>query len=201
MLSEYHMEKIIEIGPADTLTNMAKRTRDLKYRQHDAANCIQRSFLSSKRDKCQIYHTADEARLASESPSTAPSPAVRPQITAIPSARKILDSETTKLVPFAQIPTTAIMPNSNHAQMVPLVPAATVSTVSVVKTAPDAPVRATEIVRTIVACSLKKDPKEVTFSSTIKDLAGGQSCGVHIHKRKFTDEYARQIHHSKRDCR
>ena len=200
MLSEYLVEKIIEVGPTDTLTNMAKRTRDLKYRQHDAANSIQRSFFSSKRDKCQIYHTADEGRKASENPSIAPLPAAGSQITAIPSARKTPDSEPMKLVPSAQMPTTAIMPQSDPVQMVPLVPAATLSTVSVVKTVPDVPVRATEIVRTIVACSLKKDPKELTFSSTIKGLAGGQSFGAHCRKRKSTDEHPRQIHHSKRDC-
>lgn len=47
MLGELKVERTIEIGPGNTLTNMMKRTRDLKYRAHDAALGLSRKFLSS----------------------------------------------------------------------------------------------------------------------------------------------------------
>ena len=178
MLSEFQAERIIEVGPTDTLTNMVRRTRDLKYRQHDTANSVQRQFLSSKRDRSHIYHAGDEGQNASKSSSTAQSPAVMSENPAISSAPRIPDAKSMKLVPLVQTPGAAMIPQSDLAKMVPLAPAVAVPSLHMAKTVPDIPVRATEIVRTVVACSLKKDPKDISFSSTIKGLAGGQSVGV-----------------------
>ncbi len=196
MLSEYQTERIIEIGPTDTLTNMVKRTRDLKYRQHDAANSVQRRFLSSKRDRRQIYHTADEDQDTSMRPTIAQSPAKRSQNLAIPSVPKTPDSESTKRVLSVQMPLAAMTPQSEPAKVAPLVPEVIVPTMYVARSVSDVPVKATEIVRTVVACSLKKDPKEVSFSSTIKGLSGGRYSTAHSQSPKVTDGDPRQIYDS-----
>ena len=196
MLSEYQTERIIEVGPTDTLTNMVKRTRDLKYRQHDAANSVQRRFLSSKRDRRQIYHAADKDQDTSMRPTIVQSQAGKSRYLAIPSAPKSPDSGSMKRVPLVQVPVAAVIPQSEPAKMAPLVPVVTVPTMRVAKTVPDVPVRATEIVRTVVACSLKKDPKEVSFSGTIKGLSGGQYSTPHSKNREVTDRDPRQIYDS-----
>ena len=200
MLSEYQTERIIEVGPTDTLTNMVKRTRDLKYRQQDAANFIQRRFLSSKRDRCHIYHVADDSQSVPKSSSTAQPLATKSQNLADPSTPKAPNSEPMKLVPVIQMPAAAIIQKSESAQMVSLIPAATIPTTRMAKIIPDIPVNATEIIRAVVACALKKDPKGLSFSSTIKTLAGGRPSNVHMNKRSFADKYSRQVNNSERDC-
>ena len=180
---------------------MVKRTRDLKYRQHDAANSVQRRFLSSKRDRCHIYHVADESQIVSNSPSTAQSLATRSQNLVNPSAPRIPDSEPMKVVPLVQMPAAAIIPKSESAKMVSLIPAATIPATHVSKTIPDVPVNATEIIRAVVACALKKDPKGLSFSSTIKALAGGRPSNAHMNKRTFADRKSRQVNDSERDYR
>ncbi|RDW58706.1 fatty acid synthase beta [Coleophoma cylindrospora] len=59
VLARCMAERIIEIGPSDTLLNMAKRTIALKYKTHDIANSMQREFLSYKKDAKAIYFEED----------------------------------------------------------------------------------------------------------------------------------------------
>lgn len=56
LLGERQSERIIEVGPGVTLTNMLKHTITHKYETHDAANSISRSLLSVKLDSNEIYY-------------------------------------------------------------------------------------------------------------------------------------------------
>lgn len=82
-MSEFQTRKTVEIGPAETLTNMMKRTRDLVYRPFDTANDISREFLSIKKNKDDIYFVGQEkevkAAVAPKKEAAAPAPAKAPE--------------------------------------------------------------------------------------------------------------------------
>ena len=59
VLGEKATERIVEIGPADTLAGMAKRTLKTKYDAHDAALSLQRQILCSNKDAKDIYYDVD----------------------------------------------------------------------------------------------------------------------------------------------
>jgi fatty acid synthase subunit alpha len=59
ILAEKTTERIVEIGPADTLGVMAKRTLASKYEQYDAAKSIQRQILCYNKDAKEIYYDVD----------------------------------------------------------------------------------------------------------------------------------------------
>ena len=199
MLREYQTERIIEVGPTDTLTNMLTRTRDLKYRQHDAAHSVQRRFLSSKRARCNIYHDADESQKVSKSLSTAHSREARSQNVTNPPASNGPDLGSTKIVPVGQIPAAAMAATAEPTTIASLIHAAINPTTHMAKKIPYVPVSATEIIRAVVACALKKDPKGFSFSSTVKSLAGGRPSNAHMSKRIFADEHSRQVDDSERE--
>jgi fatty acid synthase subunit alpha len=77
VLSENMTERIVEVGPADTLATMAKRTLKLKYEAHDAARSIQRQILAYNKDAKEIYYDIDPVEEESEAaaPSSAAAPA------------------------------------------------------------------------------------------------------------------------------
>ena len=52
-------ERIVEIGPADTLGVMAKRTLASKYEAYDAAKSAQRQILCYNKDAKEIYYDVD----------------------------------------------------------------------------------------------------------------------------------------------
>lgn len=58
-LAEKTAERIVEIGPADTLGVMAKRTLAFKYEVFDAANSLQRQILCYNKDAKEIYYDVD----------------------------------------------------------------------------------------------------------------------------------------------
>lgn len=80
-LAEKTAERIVEIGPADTLGVMAKRTLASKYEAYDAAKSVQRQILCYNKDAKEIYYDADpveeepEPAAAEPSSSGAPAPA------------------------------------------------------------------------------------------------------------------------------
>ena len=49
----------MEIGPADTLGGMAKRTLASKYEAYDAAKSVQRQILCYNKDAKEIYYDVD----------------------------------------------------------------------------------------------------------------------------------------------
>lgn len=59
ILGEKTTERIVEIGPADTLATMAKRTVASKYDAHDAALSLQRQILCYNKDAKDIYYDVD----------------------------------------------------------------------------------------------------------------------------------------------
>lgn len=59
ILGENDTERIVEIGPADTLGGMAKRTLATKYEGYDAARSVQRQILAYAKDAKEIYYDVD----------------------------------------------------------------------------------------------------------------------------------------------
>ena len=144
ILAEKRTERIVEIGPADTLGGMAKRTLASKYEAYDAALSVQRQILCYNKDAKEIYYDVDPveeevAPLAEDGGAPAASSSSIPS----PSATPI-----------------AVPPPSSSSG-----PAAAV---------PDATVQAVDIVRSLIAQKLKKSLAEIPLSKAIKDLVGGQ---------------------------
>ena len=133
VLGEKTTERIVEIGPADTLGVMAKRTLASKYEGHDAARSLQRQILCYNKDAKDIYYDVDPVEDEPE-PASAPSASAPAAVAAPPP------------------------PSAGPAAQVP-----------------DAPVTATDIVRTLVAQKLKKPLVDIPLSKAIKDLVGGKS--------------------------
>ena len=66
ILGQKSTERIVEIGPADTLAGMAKRTLASKYESHDAALSLQRQILCYNKDAKDIYYDVDPVEEESE---------------------------------------------------------------------------------------------------------------------------------------
>src|ERR1700761_226471 len=59
ILEKNRTERIVEIGPADTLGGMAKRTLASKYETYDAATSLSRQVLAYNKDLKEIYYDVD----------------------------------------------------------------------------------------------------------------------------------------------
>lgn len=150
ILAEKTTERIVEIGPADTLGGMAKRTIASKYEHYDAARSIQRQILCYNKDAKDIYYDVDP--IVEEEPAAA-APAG--------GAASISGS-----APVAAAATFQPPPGAGPAAMVE-----------------DAPVKASDILRTLVAQKLKKGLTDIPLSKAIKDLVGGWSALFNTHLR------------------
>lgn len=139
ILAEKRTERIVEIGPADTLGGMAKRTLASKYEAYDAATSVQRQILCYNKDAKEIYYDVDPVE---DEPETTDAPA---------------DSGSSAPAAAAIAAPVAAAPGAGPAAMVE-----------------DAPVTATDIVRTLVAQKLKKGLTDIPVSKAIKDLVGGK---------------------------
>lgn len=145
VLGEKTTERIVEVGPADTLGVMAKRTLASKYEAHDAARSVQRQILCYNKDAKDIYYDVDPVEEEPE-PAAAGSgdaPAASSSVSA----------------PAAAAPVAAPPPAASAG------PAAQV---------PDEPVTATDVLRALVAQKLKKPLMDIPLSKAIKDLVGGE---------------------------
>jgi fatty acid synthase subunit alpha len=146
ILAENKTERIVEIGPADTLGVMAKRTLAAKYEAYDAALSVQRQILCYNKDAKEIYYDVDpvveeeQATPAAATSSAAPAGA-------------------SSSAPAAAAAPAAPPPPSAG-------PAAAVA---------DVPVPAVDVVRTLVAQKLKKPLSDIPLSKAIKDLVGGMN--------------------------
>lgn len=88
ILGERTTERIVEIGPADTLGVMAKRTIATKYEAHDAALSLSRDILCYSKDAKDIYYDVEpeeDEPAASASGDAAPA-AAAPAAAAAPVA-------------------------------------------------------------------------------------------------------------------
>ncbi|RAH78546.1 putative fatty acid synthase alpha subunit FasA [Aspergillus japonicus CBS 114.51] len=90
ILAEKRTERIVEIGPADTLGGMAKRTLASKYEGYDAATSVQRQILCYNKDAKEIYYDVDpveeEADTPAEPAAGIPAPAAPAAVAAAPVA-------------------------------------------------------------------------------------------------------------------
>lgn len=82
-LAEKTAERIVEVGPADTLGVMAKRTLASKYEAFDAAKSVQRQILCYNKDAKEIYYDADPIE---EEPEPTPAAATGSSSAAAPAA-------------------------------------------------------------------------------------------------------------------
>lgn len=73
ILAEKTTERIVEIGPADTLGVMAKRTLASKYEAYDAAKSLQRQILCYNKDAKEIYYDVDPVENEPEAPASSAS--------------------------------------------------------------------------------------------------------------------------------
>jgi fatty acid synthase subunit alpha len=73
ILAEKTTERIVEIGPADTLGVMAKRTLASKYEAYDAAKSVQRQILCYNKDAKEIYYDVDPVEDEPEPAAAGPS--------------------------------------------------------------------------------------------------------------------------------
>ncbi|KKY19772.1 putative fatty acid synthase alpha subunit [Phaeomoniella chlamydospora] len=72
ILETNRTERIVEIGPAETLGGMAKRTIASKYEAYDAATSVQRQVLAYNKDAKEIYYDVEpEEEAAPAAPSDA----------------------------------------------------------------------------------------------------------------------------------
>lgn len=143
-LAERTAERIVEVGPADTLGVMAKRTLASKYEAYDAAKSVQRQILCYNKDAKEIYYDVD---IIEEEPEPA----------AVASGATTNADAGASAAPAAATPAAATPPSSGPAAQVP-----------------DQPVQAVDIVRALIAQKLKKPLLEVPLSKAIKDLVGGK---------------------------
>ena len=145
ILAERNTERIVEIGPADTLGNMAKRTIASKYEAYDSALSLQRQILCYNKDAKEIYYDVD--------------PIVEEEAAPVNSPSSSAPSASAQAAPAAAAAPPPPPPSGGAA-------AAAVA---------DVPVAAVDIVRTLVAQKLKKPLSDVPLSKAIKDLVGGKT--------------------------
>src|ERR1700712_3235931 len=117
ILAEKTTERIVEIGPADTLGVMAKRTLASKYEAYDAARSVQRQILCYNKDAKDIYYDVDPVEDEPAPASGGDAPAASSSSASAPAA--------------APVAVAAPPPGAGPAAQVP-----------------DAPVTATDILRT-----------------------------------------------------
>lgn len=143
VLAQQRAERIVEIGPADTLGGMARRTLASKYEAYDAATSVQRQILCYNKDVKEIYYDVDPVVDETETPEASSSAPVAADPAPAPAS-----------APAAAAPS----PPQNAG------PAAAVA---------DAPVTAVDVLRALVAQKLKKPLTDVPVNKAIKDLVGG----------------------------
>ncbi|EXJ85584.1 fatty acid synthase subunit alpha, fungi type [Capronia coronata CBS 617.96] len=152
LLGSRNTERIIELGPGNTLVNMAKRTIGLKYESKDTAQNMSRQLLTFQQnfDKIsydQKFVQPPEVRQAQSFQSNS-EPVKSVAVTAPPPEGSIVP------------PATSPPPNTT--------PAPT-------QEVEDAPASVVDIVSTITSVGMKKPLDGFDMSKSIKALAGGRS--------------------------
>ncbi|RKU48977.1 3-oxoacyl-[acyl-carrier-protein] synthase [Coniochaeta pulveracea] len=102
-LAEKNAERIIEIGPTNTLGVMAIRTLNYKYEAYDAAKSIQRQILCYNKDAKEIYYDVDPEE---DEPEPAAAPAASSSAAAPAAAAPVAAAAapTPSAGPAAQVP-------------------------------------------------------------------------------------------------
>lgn len=111
ILAEKRTERIVEVGPADTLGGMAKRTLASKYEAYDAALSVQRQILCYNKDAKEIYYDVDpveEEASSAEGASASPSLPSLPAKTSAPAAVAVAPPSSAPAVAVADCPVAAV---------------------------------------------------------------------------------------------
>ncbi|PCH04717.1 Thiolase-like, subgroup [Penicillium occitanis (nom. inval.)] len=150
LLGEEKIERFVEIGPSNTLTGLAKQTIETKYKDHDTALSIQRQLLNLRTSENEIYYANAET---AEIPKQAP-----PKADTTPTAQAPAPTPAT---PASQpsAPSTGSSGGGSKS----------------IASAEDVPVKAEDIILTVIAQKLKKSTADISLSSNIKALVGGRS--------------------------
>lgn len=168
-LKDYNTERVVEIGPAPTLSHMALKTIKNKYESYDAALSLQRQVLCYSKDKSDIYYTPDAAELE-EDEKVAAKVGAKVAGAATAAATPADSGASAPAAPAASAPAAA--PAANVAAPAAPAPSAGAGASADI---PDEPITAALIVKTIVAHKLKKAIDDVPMDKAIKDLVGGKS--------------------------
>jgi len=104
VLGEKTTERIVEIGPADTLGVMAKRTLASKYEAHDAARSVQRQILCYNKDAKDIYYDVDPVEEEPEAPAGGSSNALSAPSSAPAAASAPIAAPAASAGPAASVP-------------------------------------------------------------------------------------------------
>ncbi|KAL9120415.1 MAG: hypothetical protein Q9187_003025 [Circinaria calcarea] len=145
LLVHKKVERLVEIGPSDTLIRMAEHTINNIHQTRDTALSIQRQLLCCQKHKNELYYHAEQVEDEQD-----------------PTSRTILETPPSPISGPAGYSAAAIgqaVSSSNR-------------TVALVA---DSNPQVSDIVRTIVAEKLKKSTDKLSLSNTIKILAAGRS--------------------------
>lgn len=108
ILAEKTTERIVEIGPADTLGVMAKRTIAAKYEAYDAAKSLQRQILCYNKDAKEIYYDVDPVVDEPEPAAAAAPAAAAPSSGSAPAAAAAAPPPAPSAGPAAQVPDASV---------------------------------------------------------------------------------------------
>ncbi|KAF7560198.1 hypothetical protein G7046_g3948 [Stylonectria norvegica] len=146
-------ERFIEIGPGITLVNMAKHTVASKHQDSDMASGIRRRLLSTKMDHNEIFYEEDLAsqELFTDRPQSSSVLPVKaaPEVVAVAAA--VVPAVGSGISPVAL----------SEQQLRPLLP--------------NAPLLVEDVVKTLVASTLKIPNAEVSMNKTAREFAAGRS--------------------------
>jgi fatty acid synthase subunit alpha len=147
ILDDKTTQRVVEVGPAATLGNMAKQTLAAKYESYDAAKSVQRQILHFDKDMKEIYYSSDAVEIEPDPPATSINEAAA-------SATSVNIA-----IPVSAVPVLAATPSLLQQRQAVQIP--------------DASIQAIDIVRSLVAQKLKKPLLEIPVSKAVKDLVGG----------------------------
>lgn len=104
ILSQHSAERLVEIGPSDTLGGMARRTLAAKYEAYDAAQSLQRQILCYNKDAKEIYYDVEPAEEEVATPEAPSASGLSPTVALTPIAATPHPSSG----PAAQVPDTPV---------------------------------------------------------------------------------------------
>ncbi|KAK8039548.1 hypothetical protein PG993_007959 [Apiospora rasikravindrae] len=147
LTSDRNVRRLIEIGPANVMANMAKKSAKALVSDQDMARSVEREYLNINNpdDARKIYYEYDENTAAAEPVSAIPSPPA-------------VQAPAVAPVKVANAPPVAIVP-------VPTAPGTII----------DKDLSTTDIILTLVAQKLRRAFDEVPVGDTIQGLSGGKS--------------------------
>lgn len=150
ILGSINAERIVEVGPANILTNMMKRTQSMLYHEKDLVCGLNRQILGPQTDLDEIYmRHATQYDLKDDGEQSSTSDATKVKTSQVPAAP---ESDP----PPSQPTATSAIPSAPAKQL------------------EDTELPVTRILWAIVASKLKKDISSIPTHATISSLVGGK---------------------------